>query len=362
MILEKQLLPDAALKPAYDKAVWIYVYRDFSDSSADLTAERISLRFSVTSWPQHFLADPDTLDVLSNTGRAVPTFLSAVNRAATRVRPASSLDASKRIDQADVRAVALETGQSVSLAKQYVADSDVAVRFRALEILAEKDMDTVVKDAQQLLQVPNDAFRYEVCKVLTKTGVTRAANALEEIVRLPTKSRNPNVLRISAVKALGSCGNTNSVDVIGPFACSGDYRNGLTGVAVDAVVASQIDPKAESKIVPIQEVPEDWMALDIGPATSRLFAEVLDDAKTIVWNGPMGIFEMDAFSRGTVSMVHSVANSYALTIVGGGDTDVAVHSAGQSDRFSYISTGGGAFLYLMEGKILPGVAALDNLT
>ena len=131
---------------------------------------------------------------------------------------------------------------------------------------------------------------------------------------------------------------------------------------VDAVVASQIDPKAESKIVPIQEVPEDWMALDIGPATSRLFAEVLDDAKTIVWNGPMGIFEMDAFSRGTVSMVHSVANSYALTIVGGGDTDVAVHSAGQSDRFSYISTGGGAFLYLMEGKILPGVAALDNLT
>ncbi len=130
---------------------------------------------------------------------------------------------------------------------------------------------------------------------------------------------------------------------------------------VDAVVAREIDPKAESKIVPIQEIPEDWMALDIGPASSRLFAEVLDDAKTIIWNGPMGIFEMDAFSRGTVSMVHSVANSYALTIVGGGDTDVAVHSAGQSDRFSYISTGGGAFLYLMEGKTLPGVAALDNL-
>ncbi len=131
---------------------------------------------------------------------------------------------------------------------------------------------------------------------------------------------------------------------------------------VDAVVASHIDQEAEAKIVPIQEIPDDWMALDIGPASSRLFAEVLDDAKTIVWNGPMGIFEMDAFSRGTVSMVHSVANSYALTIVGGGDTDVAVHSTGQSDRFSYISTGGGAFLYLMEGKTLPGVAALNNLT
>ncbi|MFZ2631156.1 MAG: phosphoglycerate kinase [Desulfosalsimonadaceae bacterium] len=130
---------------------------------------------------------------------------------------------------------------------------------------------------------------------------------------------------------------------------------------VDVVVAARIDAKAESKIVPVQEIPENWIALDIGPASSRLFAEALDDAKTIVWNGPMGMFEMDAFSQGTVSMVHSIGNAHALTIVGGGDTDVAVHSTGQSDRFSYISTGGGAFLHLMEGKILPGAAALDNV-
>ncbi|MFP4532941.1 MAG: phosphoglycerate kinase [Desulfobacterales bacterium] len=129
---------------------------------------------------------------------------------------------------------------------------------------------------------------------------------------------------------------------------------------VDAVVAPDIDDRAEFKIVPIQEIPDDWMALDIGPATSRLFEEVLYDARTVIWNGPMGIFEIDAFSRGTVSMVHHVANSYALTIVGGGDTDVAIHSTGQSDRFTYISTGGGAFLQLMEGKPLPGVAALEN--
>ncbi len=129
---------------------------------------------------------------------------------------------------------------------------------------------------------------------------------------------------------------------------------------VDAVVAPEIDPKAEFKIVPIQEIPDDWMALDIGPASSRLFEEVLYDARTIIWNGPMGIFEIDAFSRGTVSMVHNVANSYALTIVGGGDTDVAIHSTGQSDRFTYISTGGGAFLNLMEGKPLPGVVALGG--
>ena len=128
---------------------------------------------------------------------------------------------------------------------------------------------------------------------------------------------------------------------------------------VDFVVASELDERAETKIVPAREVPERWMALDIGPATSLLYGEVLYDAKTIVWNGPMGVFEMDAFSRGTMSMVHSVANSYAMTIVGGGDTDVAIHKSGETERITYISTGGGAFLRLMEGKPLPAVAALE---
>ena len=89
-----------------------------------------------------------------------------------------------------------------------------------------------------------------------------------------------------------------------------------------------------------------------------LFSEALQNAKTIVWNGPMGAFEMDAFSRGTMSMVRAIANSYALTIVGGGDTDVAVHRAGETNNISYISTGGGAFLELLEGKKLPGIAAI----
>lgn len=129
---------------------------------------------------------------------------------------------------------------------------------------------------------------------------------------------------------------------------------------VDAVAAAQIEAGAPFRIVPVQEIPADWIALDIGPASARLFAAALDDARTIVWNGPMGMFELDAFSQGTVSMVHTIANAHALTIVGGGDTDVAVHATGQADRFSYISTGGGAFLHLMEGRVLPGAAALDN--
>jgi phosphoglycerate kinase len=127
---------------------------------------------------------------------------------------------------------------------------------------------------------------------------------------------------------------------------------------VDVVVADRMDPKAQIKIVPIQEIPEQWMALDIGPATSLLYNQALYDAKTIVWNGPMGVFEMDAFSRGTTALVHSVANSFALSIVGGGDTDVAIHKSGEADRITYISTGGGAFLQLLEGKSLPAVEAL----
>lgn len=129
---------------------------------------------------------------------------------------------------------------------------------------------------------------------------------------------------------------------------------------VDCVVADRLDKRAETKIIPVQEVPEDWIIADIGPATVTLFGEALQNAKTIVWNGPMGAFEYDAFSRGTMAMVHKVADSYALTIVGGGDTDVALHKAGEFQKFSYVSTGGGAFLELLEGKKLPGVLALEN--
>ena len=128
---------------------------------------------------------------------------------------------------------------------------------------------------------------------------------------------------------------------------------------VDVVAADRFDPRATIRIVPVQEMPYEWIALDIGPATSLLYSEVLYDAKTIVWNGPLGVFEMDAFSQGTLGMVHSIASSYALSIVGGGDTDVAIHRSGEADRITYISTGGGAFLALLEGKTLPAVAALE---
>ena len=127
---------------------------------------------------------------------------------------------------------------------------------------------------------------------------------------------------------------------------------------VDCVVAASLDPGAETKVVPIQEIPEGWYGMDIGPASVRLFSEAIENAKTILWNGPMGMFERDAFARGTQAMAHAVANAYALTIVGGGSTALAIHRAGETESMSFISTGGGAALKLLEGGNMPGLAAL----
>ncbi|MGD0281395.1 MAG: phosphoglycerate kinase [Dissulfurispiraceae bacterium] len=129
---------------------------------------------------------------------------------------------------------------------------------------------------------------------------------------------------------------------------------------VDSVIAQTIEAGAETKIVTTQEIPKGWRALDIGPASVKLFSEALQNAKTIIWNGPMGVFEIDAFSRGTYAIAHAVTDAYALTIVGGGDTDHAVHKAGVSDSITFISTGGGASLQLLEGKDLPGISALTD--
>ncbi len=129
---------------------------------------------------------------------------------------------------------------------------------------------------------------------------------------------------------------------------------------VDVVVADRIDAPSSSKTVPVQEIPAGWTAGDIGPATSLLFREALQDAKTIVWNGPLGAFETGAFAAGTQSLMRTLAESSAITIVGGGDTDTALHKAGLFSRMSYVSTGGGAFLELLEGKRLPGIVALEE--
>ncbi|RLD99270.1 MAG: phosphoglycerate kinase [Aquificota bacterium] len=131
-------------------------------------------------------------------------------------------------------------------------------------------------------------------------------------------------------------------------------------VPVDVVVAPELSPHAESRTVPCQEIPQAWMGLDIGPATITLFEEVIADAQTIIWNGPMGVFEMEKFKNGTFSVARAIGRSSALSIAGGGDTDVAIHRAGVTDQISYISTGGGAFLELLEKGTLPALEVLKG--
>ncbi len=127
---------------------------------------------------------------------------------------------------------------------------------------------------------------------------------------------------------------------------------------VDVVAAQEISNTTPAKFLPAQEIPKDWMGLDIGPASSRLFREVLNDVQTIVWNGPMGVYEIDKFAKGSIKMSHYIADSYATSVVGGGDTADVVARAGDIDEMTFVSTGGGASLKLLEGKKLPGIEAL----
>ena len=128
---------------------------------------------------------------------------------------------------------------------------------------------------------------------------------------------------------------------------------------VDTVVAEKFDNDAPSKVVE-GDIPDGWMGLDIGPKTIELYKEALKDAKTVVWNGPMGVFEMPNFAKGTNEIASMLAELDATTIIGGGDSVAAVNQAGLGDKMSHISTGGGASMEFLEGKELPGIAALTD--
>ena len=127
---------------------------------------------------------------------------------------------------------------------------------------------------------------------------------------------------------------------------------------VDTVVANAFAPDAESKVVKNGEIPDGWQGLDIGPETVKLYCDAVKDAGTVIWNGPMGVFEFPAFAKGTEAVAEALSKTSAITIIGGGDSAAAVQQLGYADKMTHISTGGGASLEFMEGKELPGVACL----
>jgi phosphoglycerate kinase len=129
---------------------------------------------------------------------------------------------------------------------------------------------------------------------------------------------------------------------------------------LDDVIADRFAQDAETKVVDAGAIPDGWMGLDIGPKSVEAFGEEIKKAKTVVWNGPMGVFEMPAFARGTFAVAQAVADSGAVSVLGGGDSVSAVNKSGLADKMTHLSTGGGASLELLEGKTLPGIAALTD--
>jgi phosphoglycerate kinase len=128
----------------------------------------------------------------------------------------------------------------------------------------------------------------------------------------------------------------------------------------DAVIADAFSDDANHQIVPVNKVPDGWRILDIGPETVQKFSDVLEDAHLVVWNGPMGVFEFEPFAKGTYAIAQAIADSNAVSIIGGGDSAAAINNAGLTDRITHVSTGGGASLEFLEGKELPGVIVLED--
>ena len=147
-----------------------------------------------------------------------------------------------------------------------------------------------------------------------------------------------------------------------------DYANEMVAKAaakgvklllpVDTVCADAFAPDAKRQVVPTGEIPDGWQGLDIGPETVKLYCDAVKDAGTVIWNGPMGVFEFPAFAAGTEAVAQALSQTQAITIIGGGDSAAAVQQLGYADKMTHISTGGGASLEFMEGKELPGVACL----
>ncbi len=218
------------------------------------------------------------------------------------------------------------------------------------------------KEIEYLEGAMEDPMRPFVA-ILGGAKVSGKIEIIENLGKLVDKVIIGGGMAFTFIKAMGlEIGNSLVEDDMLDFAREIQQHAASRGVKfylpVDCVVADSKSPGAATKIVPVQEMPKGWYGMDIGPASVKLFGEAVENAKTILWNGPMGVFEIDAYSRGTFALAHSVANAYALTIVGGGDTAVAVHRAGESESMSFISTGGGAALELLEGKQLPGLSAL----
>lgn len=225
-------------------------------------------------------------------------------------------------------------------------------------LLMEKELDVLGK----ALSNPERPFTAIIggAKVKDKIGVIE--NLLEKVDHLIIGGG----LAYTFVKAQGhevgkSLLEEDKIDLARSFMEKAKEKGVQFHMPVDAIVADDFSENANTKIVPIEEIPADWEALDIGPKTAEHYSQVIQDSKLVIWNGPMGVFEMTKFSGGTRSVAEALAEANdTYSVIGGGDSAAAVEKFHLADRMSHISTGGGASLEFMEGKALPGVVALND--
>lgn len=225
-------------------------------------------------------------------------------------------------------------------------------------LLMEKELDVLGK----ALSNPERPFTAIIggAKVKDKIGVID--NLLEKVDNLIIGGG----LAYTFVKAQGhevgkSLLEADKIELAKEFMKKAEDKGVKFLMPVDVIVADDFSEDANTKVVPIEEIPADWEALDIGPKTSELYAKVIKDSKLVIWNGPMGVFELNKFAGGTRAVAESLAEANdTYSVIGGGDSAAAVEKFHLADRMSHISTGGGASLEFMEGKELPGVVALND--
>jgi phosphoglycerate kinase len=196
-------------------------------------------------------------------------------------------------------------------------------------------------------------------KISDKIGVID--NLLANVDALLIGGGMANTFLLARGLAVGdSLVEPDAVETASGLLKQADERNVTLLLPTDVVIADAFAADADTRTVAVDAIPEGWRVLDIGPATRKAFADAVAAARTVIWNGPMGVFEMEPFAGGTRAVAQALAENTGMTIIGGGDSVAAVEQMGLADRIKHISTGGGASLELLEGRVLPGVAALDD--
>ncbi len=231
------------------------------------------------------------------------------------------------------------------------------LRPAAAGFLVQKELkylgDALEKPERPLLAILGGA------KVSTKIDVIRSLMSKVDTL-LICGGMTYTLLKAKGLEIGKSIFEEQTLETAKQILAEADSARAKVILPVDCLVADKFEAGAQTKVVAVDAIPADWMAVDNGPATIAMFHREIEKAKTIVWNGPPGVFEIDAFAKGTREVAEALAKSPAVTIIGGGDTAAAVAKFGLMDKMTHVSTGGGASLEFLEGRALPGIAALND--